>query len=119
MPIKRGDIVLANMPFTDMSGAKIRPALVVQCDVNNARLDDVIVAMITRTTNRASLEPTQLLIDIATPDGKTTRLLHTSAVKCEHLITLHQNLVIKAIGQMPATLMGKIDECLKVSLELK
>src|SRR5438876_1014178 len=91
-----------NMPYTDMSGAKIRPALVVQCDVKNARLEDVIVAMITRTTKLASLEPTQLLIDIATPDGKTTRLLHTSAVKCEHLITLHQNLIIKPIGQMPA-----------------
>lgn len=114
----RGDIVLANMPFTDMSGAKIRPALVVQCDDNNARLADVIVAMITRTTKFASNEPTQLLIDIATPDGKTTRFLHTSAVKCEHLITLHQNLFIKTIGQMPTGLMAKIDECLKAALEL-
>lgn len=61
MPIKRGDIVLANLPFTDLSGAKIRPALVVQCDANNSRLHDVILAMITRTTKHAAAEPTQLL----------------------------------------------------------
>jgi mRNA interferase MazF len=91
--MKRGDIVLANLAFTDLSGAKVRPALVVQCDVNNARLEDVIVAMITRTIKLAAATPTQLLIDITTPDGKATRLLHTSAVKCEHLITLDKKLV--------------------------
>jgi mRNA interferase MazF len=119
MPIKRGDIVLANLPFTDLSGAKIRPALVVQCDINNARLQDVIVAMITRTIKLAKSEPTQLLIDITTVEGKATKLLHTSAVKCEHLITLEQGLVIKTIGQMPAAMMVQIDDCLKASLELK
>ena len=118
MPIKRGDIVLANLPFTDLSGAKIRPAVVVQSDANNARLDDVIVEMITRTTKLAATEPTQLLVDITTPDGKATKLLHTSAVKCEHLITLDQKLVIRTIGQMPPTLMATIDTCLKASLEL-
>ena len=118
MPVRRGDIVLANLPFTDLSGAKIRPALVVQCDVNNAKLEDMIVAMITRTTKLAAIEPTQLLIDITTPEGKTTRLLHTSAVKCEHLVTLDQRLVIKAIGHMPAPLMARIDDCLKAALEL-
>ena len=113
MPVKRGDIVLANLPFTDLSGAKIRPALIVQCDVNNARLQDVIVAMITRTTKLATIEATQLLIDITTSEGKTTKLLHTSAVKCEHLITLDQKLLIKAIGQLPKSSMQKIDDCLK------
>ena len=118
MPVKRGDIVLANLPFTDLSGTKIRPALVAQCDVKNARLENVILAMITRTTRLATLEPTQLLIDITTPDGKTTNLLNTSAVKCENLITLEKKLLIKTIGQLPAALMTKVDECLKASLEL-
>ena len=116
--MKRGEIVLANLPFTDLSGAKMRPALVVQRDANNARLQDVIVAMITRTTKLATIEPTQLLIDIGTPDGKATKLLHTSAVKCEHLITLEQSLVIRTIGQMPAARMTKIDACLKAALQL-
>ena len=118
MPINRGDIVLANLPFSDASGSRVRQGLVVQSDANNHRLDDVIVALITRTTHRAAIEPTQLLIDITTPDGKQSGLLHTSAVKCEHLITIDQKLIQRVVGTLSAVLMQQIDTCLKVSLAL-
>ena len=118
MPLTRGDIVLANLPFSDASGAKIRPGLVVQCDANNRRLDDVIVALITRTTQRAAFEATQLLIDITTSEGLQSGLLHTSAVKCEHLITIHQRLIQRVIGRLSPALMNQINSCLKASLEL-
>jgi mRNA interferase MazF len=119
MTFKRGDIVLATLPFTDLTGSRIRPALVVQCDRNNQRLDDVILVMITRTLHRATTEPTQLLIDLASADGAATGLLHTSVVKCEHIITLHGSLLTRVIGTMPATLMQQVDACLKASLQLK
>jgi mRNA interferase MazF len=118
MAVTRGDIVLANLPFSDASGSKVRPGLVVQCDANNARLDDVIVALITRNVRRAALEPTQVLVDITTPDGMQTGLLHTSAVKCEHLITIHQKLIQRTVGRMPAALMQQVDACLKAALQL-
>jgi mRNA interferase MazF len=116
MTYARGDIILANLPFTDLSGSKVRPALVVQSDINNARLDDVILALITRTTSRAATEPTQLLIDLATPDGRATGLLHTSAIKCEHIITLHKSFVQRAIGRLPSSLLQQVDGCLKAAL---
>src|SRR5438105_11828695 len=109
MIYQRGDIVLAELPFSDASGSKIRPSLVVQCDANNQRLDDLIVALITRSTQRAAIEATQLLIDIATPDGQQSGLLHTSAVKCEHLITIHRKLIRRVIGSLPPALMQQID----------
>ena len=89
-----------------------------QCDRNNKRLDDVIMAMITSVTQRAATEPTQLLVDITTPEGGQSGLLHTSAVKCEHLVTLHGQFVERVIGQLPPNLMEKIDDCLKESLGL-
>jgi mRNA interferase MazF len=101
MPLARGDIVFADLPFSDMSASKVRPCLVVQCDANNARLKDLIVAVITRTTAHVT-EPTQLLIDINTPLGRQTNLLHTSAAKCEHLVTIEQRLIIRRIGALPA-----------------
>lgn len=118
MNYQRGDIVLADLPYSDRSGGKKRPALVVQCDCNNLRLDDVILAMITRTIQRADTEPTQLLIDIATPAGAESGLLHTSVVKCEHVITLHRRFVERVIGRVPPDLMPKVDGCLKASLDL-
>jgi mRNA interferase MazF len=118
MNVRRGDVVLADLPFSDRSGSKKRPALVVQCDRNNRRLDDVIVAMITSVVQRSASEATQLLIDIATPEGKQSGLLHTSAVKCEHLLTLHNQFVGRVIGHLPPPTMEQINGCLKESLEL-
>ena len=118
MPVTRGTIVLAALPFSDGSGSKVRPGLVVQCDHNNRRLQDVVVAVITKTVNNTT-EPTQLLIDITTPEGRGTRLLHTSAVKCEHLITIDQNLIHRTIGSLKPAMMLQIDACLKTALKLK
>jgi mRNA interferase MazF len=119
MKCTRGDVVLADLPFSDRTGSKTRPALVIQNDRNNARLDDVIVAMITRSTSRATREATQLLVDVTTPDGQAAGLLHTSAVKCEHLITLHHSFVQRVIGRLSTSLMSQIDDCLKVSIGLR
>jgi len=118
MKYLRGDIILADLPFTDLSGSKVRPALVVQSDHNNARLDDVILAVITRTISRATTEQTQLLIDISTPTGKASGLLHTSAIKCEHLMTLHKSFVKRTIGRLPSPLLDQVNDCLKAALEL-
>ncbi len=54
MILRRGNVVLANLPYSDQTGSKIRPALVVQCDRNNGRLDDVILVMITGVVGRAT-----------------------------------------------------------------
>ena len=118
MQVTRGTIVLAALPFSDGSGSKVRPGLVVQCDHNNHRLQDVIVAVITKTVKNTT-EPTQLLIDITTQEGRGTRLLHTSAVKCEHLITIDQNLIQRTIGSLTSAMMVQIDACLKAALEMK
>ena len=50
--MKRGEIVLIDFPYTDGRSSKLRPALVVQNDVDNARLRDTIVAMIIFVTLR-------------------------------------------------------------------
>lgn len=118
MPVSRGDVVLAVFPFTDASGGKKRPALVVQCDRNNRRLHDVILAIITSNTSRAAAEPTQLFIDLNTPEGKQSGRLHDSAVKCENLMTIHERLIDRVIGRLSPALMRQVDACLRAALEL-
>ncbi len=118
MTIHRGEVVLLTFPFTDGSGSKIRPALVVQTDRNNERLRNTVVAMITSTTRTAG-EPTQLLIAIETEEGRQSGLLHTSVVKCENLFTIEQRLILRSIGTLsPAALMG-VDACLRAALGLR
>jgi len=118
MRVQRGDIVLLPIAFTSGGGAKLRPALVVQSDHNNVRLNDTIVAIITKTTHRATREPTQLLIDINTPDGQQSGLLHTCAVKCEHLDTVSMADISRVIGSLPPATMTQIGGCLKAALAI-
>jgi mRNA-degrading endonuclease toxin of MazEF toxin-antitoxin module len=115
MRVQRGDVVLLPIAFTTGAGGKLRPALVVQSDHNNARLNATIVAIITKTTHRAVREATQLLIDVTTPDGQQSRLLHTSAVKCEHLVTVSVADISRVIGTVPPATMTRIESCLKAA----
>lgn len=85
MTPQRGDVVLVRFPFSSGTGSKVRPAVVVQCDRNNQRLTNIIVAAITTTTHRSG-EPTQLLIEIATPQGRQSGLLKDSVITCENCI---------------------------------
>ena len=118
MSVSRGDVVLVDFPFSAGSAAKVRPALVLQNDRDNLRLTNTIVVMITTRTRRALTEPTQLFIDITTIDGKQTGLLMNSAVNCVNLFTLDQQKILRTIGQLPADLMAKVNDCLKESLDL-
>ena len=115
MPVSRGDVILVFVANVGSPGGKVRPALVVQSDHNNARLNETIIAAITSNITRGR-EATQLLIDIATPDGAASGLLHDSAVRCERLHSILQADVRRIIGHLPDPLMGQIDDCLKAAL---
>lgn len=114
--INRGDVVIARVP--QGPSFKVRPVVVIQNDQNNARLTNTIVAMVTSNTRLAAKEPTQVLIDVATAEGKQTGLAHTSAVKCENLYTLPSG-VLRKIGTMTGVLMQQVDEALKAALALR
>lgn len=103
MTVKRGDVVLVDFPFSDASGSKARPALVIQNDLDNARLVNTIVAQITGLTRR-SLEPTQCRIDLQSAEGKQSGLLMDSVVNCVNLCTLHGSKILRSLGALPPTM---------------
>jgi mRNA interferase MazF len=115
MPVKRGDVILAFVPNVGSPGGKLRPGLIVQSDHNNARLNETIIAAITSNTARVH-EATQLLIEIASPDGAASGLLHDSAVRCERLHSIAHADVRRVIGTLSAAVMLQINDCLKAAL---
>ena len=119
MKVARGDVVLADFPYSDRTGSKVRPCLVVQCDTNNQRLDDTILVTITSRKQRVAVEPTQLLIEANSPRGRQTGLLFDSADQCENIVTVDQQFIIRKIGRIPDPMLALIDECLKASLALR
>ena len=90
MKVSRGDVVLLPIAFVSGQGTKVRPAVVLQNDSLNARLNSTVVAIITSTNVRVHTEPSQLFINVNSPDGRRTGLLHNSTVKGEHVDTVDQ-----------------------------
>jgi mRNA interferase MazF len=117
MSIQRGDVVMAWYPFASGKGGKRRPCLIVQNDADNQKLANTIIAQITSNLHRVG-DKSHLLIEVATPEGQQSGLLHDSVVSCNNLATIEQNLIDKVIGSLPAALMLKVNDCLKAALEL-
>jgi mRNA interferase MazF len=117
MPVSRGDVVLTYVPYVGASGGKLRPALVVQSDSNNIRLNETIIAAITSNISRTH-EPTQLLIEVATADGMASGLLNDSAVRCERLHSIAQGDIRRVIGHLSPALLLQINDCLRAALAL-
>ncbi len=118
MKVARGDVVLVDQPFSTGIGSKVRPVVVVQCDRDNGRLPNTIVAMITKTIHRVDQVDTQCLINVDSPDGQISGLRVTSAVNCSNLFTVHESLIRKRIGVLAPGIMQRVDDCLKRAMGL-
>ncbi|RIK80270.1 hypothetical protein DCC62_04225 [candidate division KSB1 bacterium] len=76
--MRRGEIVLAVLPFTDLSGQKHRPALIVSSDSRIG--DDVLVAFVTSYHGQVVFSTEVLLLD-SDADFSQTRLKRSSVIK--------------------------------------
>jgi mRNA interferase MazF len=115
---RRGDVVVAAFPYVGGGASKNRPAVVVQCDQLNSKIENTIVAMVTGNTRLVGREPTQFLVDPATPEGQSSGLAHASAVKCENLMTIAQNDILRTLGHLSDPLKQQLNDCLKAALDL-
>jgi mRNA interferase MazF len=114
--LSRGQIVVVDFGIAGLP-KKVRPVLVVQSDAYNRKMTNSVVAMITTNLARAS-EPTHLLIDISTPEGQQSGLLHSSVVNCNTLTTVRQDEILRTLGSLSPQLMARIDQCLKTALAI-
>ncbi len=116
MTLRRGDVVIVDFFPTDPR-AKVRPALIVQNDRDNARMQRTIVVQITSNTSR-SREDTQYLIDSAHPDWTKSGLRLPSAINAANLATVARQQVTHVIGGLSAATMRQVDACLRAALGL-
>jgi len=98
-PLTRGDLVLIQFPFTDLSAQKLRPALI----VGRVTGDDVIVAFI--SSRMFSADPSaEHALGPTDAEFRTTGLKSASLIRLNKLATLHRGLVRRRIGRIgPAT----------------
>jgi mRNA interferase MazF len=115
MTFKRGDVVLALFPDSNLRTAKPRPVLVVQRDLLDAGLNQVVVAMITSNMARAG-HPSRVEVLLATSDGQRTGLVTDSVIMTDNLRTLLIGHLDRHLGTWAD--MGAVDAALRHTLSL-
>ena len=105
--MKKGDIVLIPFPFTDLTGNKLRPALVLL-----AGSVDVTVAFI--TTQLRWKESSNVILSPTEQNG----LKQESLIRLAKLATLDSNLVDGLLGEIDPAKIVEVNRNLKDLLKL-
>src|SRR6266704_2060181 len=107
--MKRGDVVEVDWPFSDLSGTKVRPAVVVQADYLNGLIDDTIFVKI--TGRRFGIPGTEVMLNPALETGSgLSKICYAS---CNNILTCDERLILQTIGYLSAAAMQQIADSLK------
>ena len=101
---KQRDIVLVPFPFSDLSGLKVRPVLILSNDVYNDQSADVVVCGL--TTNLRPL-PYSIIIEPSDIEVSGT-LRHTSRIKADTVASLEQSILIKQIARLKLVVFNQV-----------
>ncbi|MFA6530224.1 MAG: type II toxin-antitoxin system PemK/MazF family toxin [Candidatus Micrarchaeia archaeon] len=109
--LRRKDIVFVPFPFSDQSGIKKRPVLIISNDSFNQNSQDVIACGI--TSNIDNEHYTVLIKEEDWKDGYYSE----SCVKVASVFTLDKKIILKRIGRLGserfAEVMVKFNEMVK------
>jgi mRNA-degrading endonuclease toxin of MazEF toxin-antitoxin module len=112
--MNRGDVVEVDWPFSDLTGTKRRPALVVQADYLNGLIDDTILVKI--TGSRFGIPGTEVAIDPAVETA--SGLSKVCYASCKDMLTRDQTLIPRTIGVLSDSIMRRVEDCLRAVMEL-
>ena len=104
-----GDIVLAAFPFTDLSGTKRRPCVVLAAAESPG---DFVFAFIT-TEPSARFPRFGIAVEPTHPSWRQTRLKASSVVRTDKLCTLNTRVITGRLGVLPPDLLIAIQARLK------
>jgi mRNA interferase MazF len=97
----KGDIVLVNFPFSDMTGNKVRPACVLADDGR-----DVTLAFISSVIGNSGI------FDIKLKPNSMNNLKKESLLKVSKLATLSRKIILGKIGVIKQTEINDVDKLL-------
>jgi mRNA interferase MazF len=112
MAFQRGDVVLVPFPFSDLSGVKTRPAVVVSGSLYHAMEPDLLLAAITSNVTSAKGP-----LDHVLTDWRQAGLRFPSAFK-PVLFTLDPVRILHHIGTLAPGDLAAVDRRLRLMREL-
>jgi len=103
------DIVLVSYPFSDLTGTKVRPAVVV--NAAHVSQDLFVVALTSKTGNL-------LRGEFILAEWRKAGLNVETAVK-RGIFTIHEKLVLKAVGKLTDSDAESLDKSLREWFDLR
>lgn len=113
--MNNGTIVLTKFPFTDLSAAKRRPAVVIS-KVDPAD-PDVIVAFISSAVP-THLSSSDFILADTHPDFGLTGLKKSSVFKMDKLATLDKSIFSGELGNVTPVVFEQLKDKLRIALDL-
>jgi mRNA interferase MazF len=113
--LHRGDIVLVPFPFTDLTGQKVRPAVIVSPGPIG---EDIVLAFITSVVPSPLLS-TDYLLEKSHPDFHLTGLRTASVFRMAKLVTLHRSLILRRLGRAGPQIQQDLDQHLEKAIGLQ
>jgi len=101
---KQRDIALVPFPFSDLSGRKARPVLILSNDTYNQESADVLVCGLTTNLRRM---PYSVIISADDVEQPCT-LRHRSRIKADTIVSLQQSLLIKPIARLRRSVFKQV-----------
>ncbi len=109
---RRGDVVLVPVGFTDRSGTKRRPAVIISSDVYNAESPDVMIASITGNLH-ALRHPGDRVIR----QWEAAGLLRPSLAQSK-IATVERSTLGRRLGRLATEDLAAFDRGLRNALDL-
>jgi len=106
---KKGTIILVPFPFTDLTGNKVRPAVI----ISEKKIgSDIVVVFITSQTKLKEKH----LVAITPEDNNGLKV--SSKIVCSKIATLDAKVALGELGVVSIAVQNKIDSELKTVLGL-
>lgn len=100
---KQGEIIIVPFPFSDLTGTKQRPVLVLSKSDYNLECDDIITCGIT-----SNLKNSKFSVLLENKDLIEGQIPAASRIKVDKLFTLEKTIVIKKIGRINKEIFDKV-----------
>ena len=101
--INQRDLVLVPFPFSDQSGRKVRPVIVISNDKFNDSSEDLLVVGVTSNISKG-----QYTLELGNVDLEDGNLFTKCCIKVENILKLDKDLVIKKIGKINKDKLTKL-----------
>ena len=108
-----GEIWLVRFPFSDLTSAKLRPALILA-----VHREEVIIVGIFSKIPTGNLQNSWVLIRDSDAQFAQTGLKKTSLIRADKIATVSTSVFQRKLGNLSPNLSVKVQKALKIALNL-